>query len=147
MLPTPRPRTPLKIRRQKRHRILRWRRGQRKRRLRHIYAIQPQLSHSGKRSPSPDIGHPTFTMVLQATRHPSQLTPYPTPSFTMQSWTYSPTGKPRPPKKTLHSFCSYPPSTRTAPSQPHQPQPSYNTLYQYRWHLTHSASPLARSPH
>ena len=30
------------------------------RRLRHIYTIEPQLSHSGKWPPSPDLGHPTL---------------------------------------------------------------------------------------
>ena len=68
ILPTPRPRTPLEIRRKERHWI---------------------TSNFYNGTPS------------DAT---SVATPYPTRSFTMRSWTYSPTGRPPPPKKTPRSF-------------------------------------------
>ena len=51
-------------------------------------------------------------------------------------------GNPGRPKR--HSAASD--HTRTAPSRPHRPQPSYSTPYQYQQHLTHPSSPLARSP-
>ncbi len=60
--------------------------------------IYMPYNHTRKRSSSPDIGHPTFTMVLQATRHSLQ------PLTLLHAVVDLPTGKPQPPKKTPRSF-------------------------------------------